>query len=201
MTNSTSPQLSPTPWWMTGAFRPVSEESTAFELPISGKLPPDLCGRFLRIGPNPPAGNSPHWFLGAGMIHEVRIDEGEARSYRNRYVRGAYFDAVSSGKRPPLGDLQTSMANTHIVSHGRKLLALEETHLPVEIADDLSTVGPYDFGGKLATSMTAHPKTCPRTGELLFFGYGFRPPSSPSTRCQRMESICAHEKSRSRNPP
>ena len=176
MTNSTSPQLSPTPWWMTGAFRPVSEESTAFDLPISGKLPPDLCGRFLRIGPNPPAGNSPHWFLGAGMIHEVRIDEGEARSYRNRYVRGAYFDAVSSGKRPPLGDLQTSMANTHIVSHGRKLLALEETHLPVEIADDLSTVGPYDFGGKLTTGMTAHPKTCPRTGELLFFGYGFRPP-------------------------
>ena len=33
-------------------------------------------------------------------------------------------------------------------------------------------MGAYDFGGKLVDSMTAHPKICPTTGELHFFGYG-----------------------------
>ena len=39
-----------------------------------------------------------------------------------------------------------------------------------------AAVGPHDFGGALHTAMTAHPKTCPTTGELLFFGYSLRPP-------------------------
>ena len=194
MTNSTSPQLSPTPWWMTGAFRPVGE-GTAFELPISEATRIYADGfTSARILQRATARTGS---LGAGMIHEFRIDEGEARSYRNRYVRGAYFDAVSSGKRPPLGDLRASMANAHIVSHGRKLLALEETHLPVEIADDLTTVGPYDFGGS-SQPHDRPPQNLPENRRAAVFGYGFRPPSSPSTRCQRMESICAHEKSRSK---
>ena len=33
-------------------------------------------------------------------------------------------------------------------------------------------MGAYDFGGKLLDSMTAHPKICPTTGEMHFFGYG-----------------------------
>ncbi|HRR02618.1 MAG TPA: carotenoid oxygenase family protein, partial [Treponemataceae bacterium] len=47
-----------------------------------------------------------------------------------------------------------------------------ESSLPYEITNDLETVGCYDFGGKLDDSMTAHPKICPTTGELHFFGYG-----------------------------
>ncbi len=47
-----------------------------------------------------------------------------------------------------------------------------ESSLPYEITNDLETVGAYDFGGKLVDSMTAHPKICPTTGELHFFGYG-----------------------------
>jgi carotenoid cleavage dioxygenase len=34
----------------------------------------------------------------------------------------------------------------------------------------LDTVGVYDFGGRLKTPFTAHPKRCPRTGELHAFG-------------------------------
>jgi carotenoid cleavage dioxygenase len=44
------------------------------------------------------------------------------------------------------------------------------------MTDELDTVGPCDFDGRLTTSMTAHPKLCPRTGELHFFGYQFMPP-------------------------
>jgi carotenoid cleavage dioxygenase-like enzyme len=41
---------------------------------------------------------------------------------------------------------------------------------------ELTTVGPCDFGGRLTTAMTAHPKDDPITGELHFFGYGFAEP-------------------------
>jgi carotenoid cleavage dioxygenase len=58
------------------------------------------------------------------------------------------------------------------VNHAGKTLALVESSLPYEISNDLETIGAYDFGGKLVDSMTAHPKICPTTGELHFFGYG-----------------------------
>ena len=69
-------------------------------------------------------------------------------------------------------NLRSSVANTHVVNHAGKTLALVESSLPYEITNDLETVGAYDFGGKLVDSMTAHPKICPTTGELHFFGYG-----------------------------
>jgi carotenoid cleavage dioxygenase-like enzyme len=69
-------------------------------------------------------------------------------------------------------NLRASVANTHVVNHAGKTLALVETSLPYEISNDLETLGAYDFGGKLVDSMTAHPKICPTTGELHFFGYG-----------------------------
>jgi carotenoid cleavage dioxygenase len=67
-------------------------------------------------------------------------------------------------------------ANTHVVRHADKILALVESGLPYEMTPELDTVGPCDFGGRLTTAMTAHPKEDPLTGELHFFGYGFIPP-------------------------
>ena len=32
-------------------------------------------------------GEHHHWFLGDGMVHGVRLVDGEAKWYRNRYVR------------------------------------------------------------------------------------------------------------------
>ena len=70
-------------------------------------------------------------------------------------------------------NLRASVANTHIVNHAGRTLALVETPLPYEITNDLGDRRrTYDFGGKLTDSMTAHPKICPTSGELHFFGYG-----------------------------
>ncbi len=44
--------------------------------------------------------------------------------------------------------------------------------MPYQITNELETLGAYDFGGKLADSMSAHAKICSRTGELHFIGYG-----------------------------
>ena len=108
------------------------------------------------------------------MIHGVRIEGGAAKWYRNRWVRTESFDEpfpvynTADGTR----NLHSSVANTHVVNHAGKTLALVESSLPYEITNDLKTVGCYDFDGKLNDAMTAHPKICPTTGELHFFGYG-----------------------------
>jgi carotenoid cleavage dioxygenase len=44
------------------------------------------------------------------------------------------------------------------------------------LGPELQTLGVFDYDGRLTTAMTAHPKLCPRTGELHFFGYAFAPP-------------------------
>ena len=76
--------------YLTGNFAPVHEEITAVDLPVTGMIPESLRGRFLRNGPNPVSAVDPatyHWFGGDGMVHGVRLADGAADWYRNRWVR------------------------------------------------------------------------------------------------------------------
>jgi carotenoid cleavage dioxygenase len=164
------------PFWLQDNFAPVAEELTETELKVTGTIPVELNGRLLRNGPNPQSGQSAHWFLGNGMLHGVEIREGAANWYRNRYVKTSLFLDPDADVMSSMGDLTKSAANTHVIHHAGKILALEEGHWPYEVSDDLETVGPHNFGGKLAGPMTAHPKTCGATGELLSFGYGMTEP-------------------------
>ena len=157
------------PWHLQGNWAPVLDEIDAGPLTIRGEIPRELTGHYVRAGMNPKSGKSDHWFAGSGMLHAVHLDNGQA-SYRNRFVRTPYYDqdmTLMSG----MWDPAASPANTNIIQHAGKWLALEEAHLPWAVDADLNTVGPHDFGGKLQGAMTAHPRTCPVTGELLFFGY------------------------------
>ncbi len=167
------------PFHLRGNYAPVTDEVTATDLVVTGAIPTDLDGRYLRNGANPITGESQHWFFGDGMIHGIRIGDGRAQWYRNRYVRTPFFDEPTK----PLIDLESgvsddadSKANTHVVAHAGRILCLEEGHLPYEITPDLDTVGPHDFGGKLSGAFTAHPKICPTTREMIGFGYGLVPP-------------------------
>jgi len=155
-----------------GNYAPVQDELDEYDLPVSGAVPPELDGWYLRNGPNP-RGASSHWFTGDGMIHGVRIEDGAAKWYRNRWVRtDSFVEDFPLYNADGTRNLRAAVANTHVVNHAGKTLALVESSLPYEITNDLQTVGAYDFGGKLIDSMTAHPKICPTTGELHFFGYG-----------------------------
>ena len=71
---------------------------------------------------------------------------------------------------------KVGVANTHVIGHAGRIFALEEGSFPYELNCNLDTVGVHTFDGKLTTAMTAHPKICPETGELLFFGYSSLPP-------------------------
>lgn len=160
------------PVFRPGNYSPVPDELTAFDLTVEGSIPPELNGWYLRNGPNPRSAGG-HWCTGDGMVHGVRLEHGRAAWYRNRWVRTDSFERPV----PPLNDdgsrnLRASAANTHVIQHAGKTLALMDTALPYEITHDLDTVGAYDFGGQLVDSMAPHPKICPVTGELHFFGYG-----------------------------
>lgn len=165
-----------TPWWLQGDFAPVAQETEAVDLPVDGELPAALNGLYVRNGSNARNADNGHWFLGDGMLHGVRLEEGRAAWYRNRWVRtGLFVSGAGFGEGPPGGE--STYSNVSAFTHGGRLLTSGEIGYPYEIAAaDLSTVGVHDFAGRLTASMTAHPKVDPDTGWLHFFGYGFAPP-------------------------
>lgn len=162
------------PFWEQGNLAPVFEEVTAFDLTVEGAIPPELNGLYARNGANPREGHAGHWFMGDGMLHGVSLKDGKAEWYRNRWVRTPRFNGAPP--RPGIPDIRASTANTNVIAHAGKIMALVENALPMMMTRDLDTVGFHDYGGKLDTPFTAHPKICPTTGEMHFFGYGFMPP-------------------------
>ncbi len=161
------------PAHLKGNGRPVTEELTLTDLKVTGNIPPELDGRYVRAGANPLSGHSDHPFLGDGMMHGVRLRDGKAEWYRNRYVQTPFIKdpSIDVLDMSVMMDMKSSKANTHVIGHSGKILALEEGHFPYELDGNLETVGATDFDGILKGSFTAHPKICPVTGELLAFGY------------------------------
>src|SRR5207237_3402695 len=165
-------------------YAPVREERTATDLPVTGTIPDFLDGRYLRNGPNPvvdPDPDSYHWFMGSGMVHGVRLRDGRAEWYRNRWVRaGDVARALHEPLRPgPVHAGFDFAANTHVIGHGGRTFAIAEGGgLPYELDDTLATVGACDFDGTLRSGYTAHPLRDPETGELhavsYYWGWGNR---------------------------
>ncbi len=174
--------------FLAGAFAPVSEESTAFDLEVSGTIPPELTGTYLRNGPNPRVLDDAgyHWFLGAGMVHGVRLRSGRAEWYRNRWVRSQAVAASLGEAWPgsPVHDGADFGANTHIVSHGGRLLAtVEAGPLPYAMSPELATIGPTDFGGQLPGGFTAHTRLDPASRSSTP-----SPTTGPGTTCSTSSS-------------
>jgi carotenoid cleavage dioxygenase-like enzyme len=161
-----------TPWFLRGNYAPVFDEVTDTNLSVTGSIPTSLSGLYVRNGSNPKDGTAGHWFFGDGMVHGVRLEGGRAQWYRNRYVRTPkYLKGMDAMDPNTMFDPTASAANTHVLAHAGRIWALEEGHLPWEISPELETIGCDDFGGRLTTAFTAHPKLCAETNELHFFGY------------------------------
>ena len=162
--------------FLEGPFAPVEKELTALDLPVTGTIPPELDGRYLRNGPNPMGGDDPHyhWFIGTGMVHGVRLRDGRAEWYRNRWVRSKAV-AETLGERwvgGPVHDNMDAAPNTHVISHaGRILATVESGPLPYELSEELETLGPCDFRGTLPGGFAAHTKLDHTTGELHTIAY------------------------------
>lgn len=184
------PAVSP---YLRGNYAPVQDELDATDLVVTGEIPAALRGAYLRNGANqafPPLG-AYHVFDGDGMVHAVYLEDGKAR-YKNRFVRSRGLEVEEEAGHALFGGLANftlpdpevmekagmmkNTANTNIIRHAGRYLALMEAAHPTEITRELDTVGEYTYDGALHGSMTAHPKWDPVTGELLFFGYSPFPP-------------------------
>ena len=173
---------------------PIPMECDAPYLKVTGELPRELNGTLYRNGPNPQF-DAPgaHWFVGDGMLHAFHLENGRA-SYRNRWVRTPKWLAEHDAGRALFGGFGRKLpgapagitddggvANTNIIFHAGKLLALEEGHLPTEIEPGtLNRTGYCDYNGAIKGPFTAHPKIDPVTGEMVFFGYNAAGPLTPA---------------------
>src|SRR5258708_5632308 len=172
---------------------PIPMECDAPFLKVQGELPRELNGTLYRNRPNPQfEAPGAHWFVGDGMLHAFHLEGGRA-SYRNRWVRTPKWQAEHDAGRALFGgfgrklpDAPASItqdggvANTNIIFHAGRLLALEEGHLPTEIEPGtLNRLGYCDYKGGIAGPFTAHPKIDPVTGEMVFFGYNAAGPLTP----------------------
>jgi 8'-apo-carotenoid 13,14-cleaving dioxygenase len=156
--------------YLSGIHTPMEAELTLDNLQVSGMIPPELDGRYLRIGPNPigKANHaSYHWFTGDGMVHGVKLKEGKALWYRNRWIKSK---AVSATLGQPVVPGPHSGArdtvNTNVARHAGETWALVESgSYPVRISEELETIAYDPFGGTLKGSFSAHPHLDPATGE------------------------------------
>ena len=201
---SASPR-SPTPSAIASYLR--ATETVADEVDVvlriaEGALPETLRGVLYRNGPGKMEVHGTkydHPFDGDGMVTRFAFADGAVR-YRNRFVRTREYVAEeragrmlyrSFGTNLPGGLLKNLLrlrfknaANTSVVQHGGRLLALWEGGLPHQLDPvTLATHGTFDYGGRLQnrTSVlgrflsphlpfSAHPKRDRETGELVNFG-------------------------------
>src|SRR5207248_10107304 len=118
---------------------------------------------------------------------------------RQRFVGHGQEDGGGGGPGPPVPGVGTtagggslrahapgpgkSAANTNIVFHGGKLLALWEAGRPWRVDPvTLETIGEDDMGGALGPrrAISAHPKLDRATGEMWNFGVDHGPKNSSS---------------------
>ena len=157
--------------YLTGIHTPMDAELTLDSPRVTGSIPAELDGRYIRIGPNP-VGDvnhaSYHWFTGDGMVHGVKLKGGKAEWYRNRWIRSnavsaALGEAPAPGPRAPNFDT----VNTNVLGHANATWALVEAGgYPVRIDEELNTIAHDPFGETLGGSFSAHPHLDPASGEM-----------------------------------
>jgi carotenoid cleavage dioxygenase len=172
----------------TGFNTPSRMEVDIYDCEVDGEIPTDINGAFYRVGPDPqypPLLGNDIYFNGDGMVSMFRFQNGHV-DFKCRYVRTDKFVLERQARRALFGAYRNPFfddpsvkgkirgtANTNVVFHAGKLLALKEDSPPVVMDPfTLETEGYYDYNGKLTSeTFTAHPKIDPETGEMIAFGY------------------------------
>lgn len=180
----------------TGFNTPSRMEVDICDLEIDGQVPTELNGIFFRVGPDPqypPLLGSDIYFNGDGMVSAFRFENGRV-DLKCRYARtdklllereagralfGAYRNPYFDD--PSVAGQIRGTANTNVVLHAGKLLALKEDSPPLVMDPwTLESKGYWDFDGRLSgETFTAHPKIDPHNGEMICFGYSTQGIASP----------------------
>jgi len=171
---------------LTGSMAPISDELISDTLPITGKVPTDLNGVYLRNGSNPkfePKG-AYHVFDGNGMLHAGQFRNGEF-VYRNKYVQTEglqqnidageeTFWGVRNSLKGSTDKPMDDVSNTDVIGHGGKALTTWYLAGVPYIIDPITLetikAAPEYVSGD-GNAMSAHCKVDEHTGELLYFDY------------------------------
>ena len=177
------------PMFAPGFNSPTRFEADVYDCEVWGQIPSDIEGTFYRVqcdfAYRPPMNEWPTGFNGDGHVSALRFANGSV-DFKARYVKterlmterkarkrlwGVYRNPYTDD--PSVANIDRGAANTHIYWHGGKMIVLKEDSLPYYIdPHSLETLGRWDFYGKWkATSMSAHPKIDPMTGEMIAYGY------------------------------
>jgi carotenoid cleavage dioxygenase-like enzyme len=177
------------PLFPPGFNSPTRFEADVYDCEVWGEIPSDIEGTFYRMQCDfdyrPPKNEWMTGFNGDGHISRFRFANGSV-DYKGRYVRTARLMTERKARKrlfgvyrnpytddPSVHNIDRSAANTHQYWHGGKLFVLKEDSRPWTVdPHTLETLGPWDFHGKYtATTMSAHPKIDPVTGEMIAYGY------------------------------
>lgn len=170
-----------------GPIRTQRFEADVYDCEVIGHIPEAIEGSFYRAGPDAqyPTLENDVVINGDGVVSEFRFTGGHV-DFKSRYVkterllkqREARSRIYGHYRNPYTDDPSTegtdrdNTGNTYAFFHGGRLFALREDSWPHQIdPDTLDTLPKWNFNGQLrSTSLTAHPKIDPVTGEWWSFG-------------------------------
>ncbi len=187
-------------------FLPVQREVDARDLRVvSGRIPADLRGVYMRNGPNPefkPLGYA-YPLDGDGMIHAVYIEDGKAR-YRNRFVKTESLTVERRAGHAVFGSFAHPVpVDPAVFVAGRSSVATQERcvrqHHPPrrppdraqrghdQLRDEHGTGHPRPVDrGRHRTDPPGRPhRHHPRTGDLYALEYSWR---TPTVKFHRIDS-------------
>ncbi|MQT15101.1 carotenoid oxygenase family protein [Segnochrobactrum spirostomi] len=178
------------------AYTPARFEGDVYDLVVEGEVPTAIKGTYYQVAPDPqypPMLGQDIFFNGDGCIHAFTFADGHV-DFKRRYVLTERLKAQREARRslhgvyrntytndPLVSGLSNSTANTNVIVHHGKLLALKEDSHPYALdPTTMETLGTYDFGGQLTSAtFTAHPKIDPVTGDMLCFAYEAKGDATP----------------------
>jgi len=172
-----------------GWSAPHRFDAEIYDCEVEGTIPSDIHGTFFRTQCDfaypPPKNEWMTGFNGDGHISRFQFKNGRV-NFKGRLIEtprlllerkarrrlyGVYRNKFTDD--PSVAGVNRTAANTHMYWHAGKLLVLKEDSLPFEVdPHTLEAKGAWDFYGKYkATSMSAHPKVDPVSGDMVCYGY------------------------------
>ncbi|KXH45761.1 isoeugenol monooxygenase [Colletotrichum nymphaeae SA-01] len=182
------------------ASRPFRADVELHDVEVEGVIPKELDGTFYRVvqdqyydGSYYENGTKTIPFDGDGSVSAFRFKDGKV-SFQQKYVLTERLVAERKAGRSLFGIVKNpfthhpcvravvdTAANTNVVVHANKLLAVSEGGPAYELdPNGLRTIGHAPFPDIHPTkAFTAHPHVDPETGDMIAFGYDMEGLDSP----------------------
>ena len=184
--------------YRTGPWQPNMKEYDVTEPKVTGEIPSDLNGIYIRNTENPVHDSLGryHPFDGDGMLHSISFDNGLCE-YRNRFIPTDGLSAENIEGKPLWAGLRERPEKSLREGHGARTRLKDSSSTDVVVHGGVASTSFYQCGdiydldpktlaplGKATWTdgvtegwgVSAHTKVDEATGEMLFFNYSTQAP-------------------------